>query len=75
MANMISFQYVDFYDVPRCIALPYRERLFLLQSAFDENLDDYPSNYSIYVLPDSVKDSLAGGLPFRPEYKRSNLGK
>jgi hypothetical protein len=61
MAKMISFQYVEFYDVPRCIALPYRERIFLLQSAFDESLDDYPSSYSIYVLPDSVKDSLRRG--------------
>jgi len=61
MTKMTSFQYVEFYDVPRCIALLYRNRLFLLQSAFDENLDDYPSSYSIYILPDSVKDSLRRG--------------
>jgi len=61
MAKMTSFQYVEFYDVPRCIALHYRGRLFLLQSAFDENLDDYPSSYSIYILPDSVKASLRSG--------------
>jgi len=39
---------VEFYDVPRCIALRYGKRLFLLQSAFDEGLDDYESSYSIY---------------------------
>jgi hypothetical protein len=61
MDKMTSFQYVEFYDVPRCIVLPYKERLFLLQSAFDENLDDYPSSYSIYILPDSVNDSLRRG--------------
>jgi hypothetical protein len=54
MTKMTSFQYVEFYDVPRCIALRYRDKLFLLQSAFDESLDDYPSSYSIYILPDSV---------------------
>jgi hypothetical protein len=61
MTKMTSFQYVEFYDVPRCIALRYRDTLFLLQSAFDEKLDDYPSSYSIYTLPDSVKDSLLRG--------------
>jgi hypothetical protein len=58
---MTPFQYVEFYDVPRCIALRYRGKLFLLQSAFDEELDDYPASYSIYVLPESVRDSLTRG--------------
>lgn len=61
MAKMTPFQYVDFYDVPRCIALRYRERLLLLQSAFDETLDNYPTSYSIYVLPESVEESLRDG--------------
>jgi len=58
MAKMTPFRYVEFYDVPRCIALRYRERLFLLQSAFNEGLDDYPTSYSVYALPESVEDSL-----------------
>jgi hypothetical protein len=58
---MTPFQYVEFYDVPRCITLRYRKRLYLLQSAFDESLDDYPATYSIYVLPESVEDSLKKG--------------
>jgi len=58
MAEMTSFQYREMFDVPRWITLRYKQRLLLLQSAFDENLDDYPSSYSVYVLPDSVEDSL-----------------
>jgi hypothetical protein len=61
MTKMTPFQYVEFYDVPRCITLRYGERLFLLQSAFDEVLDDYPAGYSIYVLPESVEDALKKG--------------
>jgi hypothetical protein len=61
MVSMTPFQYVEFYDVPRCIALRYAERLFLLQSAFDDGLDDYPTSYAIYVLPESVEDSLKKG--------------
>ncbi len=56
--EMVPFKYVDFYDVPRCIAFRYRGTLFLLQSAFDYALDDYPDVYTVFVLPDSVKDSL-----------------
>lgn len=58
MVKMTPFQYVEFYDVPRCIRLRYGERLFLLQSEFDKDLDDYPTSYSIYVLPESIEDSL-----------------
>jgi hypothetical protein len=61
MAKMTPFQYVEFYDVPRCISLCYEERLFLLQSVFDEGLDDYPNSYSVYLLPESVEDSLKKG--------------
>jgi hypothetical protein len=32
-----------------------------MQSAFDENLDDYPSNYSIYLLPESIEHFLRKG--------------
>src|SRR5207249_9117032 len=52
-------RYVEFYDVPRAIALRHRGRLLLLQSAFDEKLDEYPDNYSVFVLPESAEASLA----------------
>jgi hypothetical protein len=61
MAKMTPFQYVEFYDVPRCITLHYGGKLFLLQSAFDEGIDDYSTSYSIYLLPESVEDSLKMG--------------
>jgi hypothetical protein len=58
---MVSFQYVEFYDVPRTIALRYRGRLLLLQSAFDQVQDEYPSHYTVYPLPESVTTQLASG--------------
>jgi len=57
MAEMTPFIYGGFCDVPRCISLRYRGRRFLLQSAFDEGLDEYPSEYSIYIVPESADDS------------------
>ena len=57
MAEVTSFKYGGFYDVPRCLSLRYRGRLFLLQSAFDEDLDEYPADYSIYIVPE-LSDNL-----------------
>ena len=54
MAEMTPFTYGGFYDVPRCLSLRYRGRLFILQSAFDKDLDEYPPDYSVYIVPESA---------------------
>jgi|SRR5215469_18965641 hypothetical protein len=56
---MVPFRYVEFYDVPRLIALRYKGKLLLLQSAFNDTLDGYPNVYSVYELPDSTEALLA----------------
>jgi hypothetical protein len=58
MAEMTPFRYGGFYDVPRCLTLRYRGRRFLLLSAFDDNLDEYPTDYSVYIVPESADDSM-----------------
>lgn len=58
---MIPFQYVEFYDVPRTIAVRYRGKLFLLQSAFDQERDEYPNDYTVYVLSESAVPQLTNG--------------
>ena len=58
MAEMTPFLWGYFYDVPRCISLRYRGQRFLLQSAFDEELDEYPTDYSVYIIPETADDSL-----------------
>ena len=55
---MIPFLFRGFWDVPRFIAVRYRGKLLLLQSAFDDDLDEYPDTYSVYILHESVEDSL-----------------
>jgi hypothetical protein len=57
MVEMTPFRYGGFCDVPRCLSLRYQGRWFLLQSAFDEDLDEYPSEYSVYIVPESADDS------------------
>lgn len=57
MAEMTPFRYGGFYDVPRCLSFRYLGIRLLLQSAFDDDVDEYPSDYSIYVVPESTDDS------------------
>ena len=61
MADMIPFRYGGFWDVPRYIVLRYRDGLLYVQSAFDEELDDYPDNYSVYKIPTSAEPSIEEG--------------
>ena len=58
LCEMTPFSYGGFYDVPRCITLRHNGKRFLLQSAFDEELDEYPAEYSVYIVPGSAADSL-----------------
>jgi hypothetical protein len=53
--QMTPFQYGDFYDVPRMILLCVWGRWVFLHSAFDEELDDYEAEYSVYRLPSSFR--------------------
>jgi hypothetical protein len=57
-SNLVPFRYVEFYDVPRAIALRYKGKLLLLDSPFDDKLDEYPDSYSVYELPESVEPSF-----------------
>jgi hypothetical protein len=58
---MTRFRFQGFYDVPRYITLTYREKMLLLRSEFDDDLDDYPDNYSVYVIPESFAASVRLG--------------
>ena len=58
---MTPFRYGSFYDVPRSITLSYRDTMFLLLSDFDEDLDDYQVDYSIYIIPKALQESVGAG--------------
>ena len=64
MSPMTSFLYVDFYDVPRTIVLRFQNRWFLLQSTFNDELDEYEQEYSIHPLPDSF-EPVQSGSPWK----------
>lgn len=58
LCEMAPFTYGGFWDVPRHIMLCYQGKWFLLQSTFDESMDDYTADYSIYIVPVPAEGSI-----------------
>ena len=50
LANTVPFKYAGFWDVPRYIVFEWLGHKLLLESLFDDDLDDYEPQYSVYVL-------------------------
>lgn len=47
----IPIYYSGFWDVPHAFLTVYKDELFFFQrDYFDEQLDDYPPNYQIYLV-------------------------
>ena len=70
------FIYRDFYDVPRMILVRHRDRVFILDSSFNDESDDYRDHYIVYELAvEDVSDAnLAGSWADLPSRARSCLG-
>lgn len=48
---MIPFTYGGFWDVPRYIFCQIDGKHLLLQSEFDDDLDEYSADYQVFKLP------------------------
>lgn len=51
---MISFHYFAYWDVPRVILVFHRDRLFLLDSRFKDELDDFDECFDVYLMPEGM---------------------
>lgn len=49
-SKWVSFEYRGFYDFPRTLLLQHLSRWYLLDSAFDDELDEYEESYTVYLL-------------------------
>jgi hypothetical protein len=56
----IPIRYRDFWDIPRIFLAVYGERLFLFDCPFEEEAEDYPDHYHVYVLSPLGEEALAG---------------
>jgi hypothetical protein len=47
---MNPIRYFSFWDVPRTFVFERDGSVYLLESEFDDELDDYPSDFEVYSL-------------------------
>jgi hypothetical protein len=52
--------YRDFYDVPRVFLVRYKQHLFLFESVFDAQRDDYSQTYNVYLMPELTENEIGG---------------
>ena len=51
MSEFLPIYYDGFWDVPSAFLTIYKEDLYLFwRDDFDEELDDYPPNYKVYLI-------------------------
>jgi hypothetical protein len=71
---MIPIIYREFYDIPRIFYLYYRDKNFLFDCPFSEEIDDYPDYYIIYLMPKLSDSDLIGSWKYLPEKAIKTIG-
>ena len=54
----LPIRYRDVYDVPRAMVVEHEGRLYLFDCLFDYDVDDYEDDYTIYLIPDDLRDDI-----------------
>ena len=68
MCDWIPIRYLGFWDVPRNFLVRFSGDLYLFDCPFDEEGDEYPEYYSVYILPEMSREQIDAdwvGLPAR----------
>lgn len=55
-----EIRYREFYDVPRIFLVRLKDQVFLFESVFDQNVDEYSVFYDVYLLP-KLSDQVLDG--------------
>lgn len=56
--SWLRMRYRDFYDIPRAVVVEWEGTLYLFDCLFDHDLDDYESTYTVYRLPDELRENI-----------------
>jgi len=57
-AQWVNIRYRDFYDIPRAVVVEWKGYTYLLDCVYNDDIDDYDSEYRVYELPDELRDQL-----------------
>jgi len=60
MNQAVPIRYRDFWDVPRIFLASFGARTFLFDCCFDEETEDYPNSYKVYLVPRFTDEELSG---------------
>jgi len=69
-----DFVYWGFWDIPRCILATLGDETYFLDCPFDEALDDYRPEFTVYLMPEISRDELVAGARDLPSRAISTLG-
>ena len=59
MSPRAKIIYSGFWDVPAAFVVSHNERQYLfLRGYFDDELDDYPDTYRVFILPNLSEDVI-----------------
>lgn len=68
--------YREYFDVPRSFIVPAKDlsEYLLFDCPFDDSLDEYQAEYSVYQLPKVSDEQLAGDWATLLTFDARNLG-
>lgn len=66
--------YRGFYDLPLAFVVSHNGRQLLFWRDFDDDLDEYPETYQVYLLPCLSDEELTGSWERLPERAINFLG-
>jgi len=55
--------YSGFYDFPLGFVASHEGRRFLFSRGWDESLDDYETDYTVFVLPEMTDEAIQASWP------------
>jgi hypothetical protein len=58
MSSRARIQYRGYWDFPRIFLTQYEGRTFLFDCVFDQDLDDYPEVFRVFLMPDLRDEEL-----------------
>jgi hypothetical protein len=53
-----DISYRGFHDVPRIFVTRHHGQMYLFDCAFDEQIDDYPEQYQVFLMPELADADL-----------------
>jgi hypothetical protein len=74
-----KIEYREFWDVPRLFIVRHNSRIYLFNSRFDDELDDYPDFYKVYLLQEidaeakNWETTITDSTPFLGEVKIEDI--